>query len=211
MSDAALLRRAAALAREVAMAAAQARPGPWHVAVDPHSNGPASSVRNCDRHVTGYVRPAIARHASLWHPGVATAVADWLEQHANEHDVYDCNWEAWACAALRTARALLEIVEPGEGLDSSDHATDVGEQGVGAQVQDGVPYDLILVHHPNLRVGLLAQDSAPINEATAIAPGVPELAIPTPKAACPRISAVEIETTHLTVRRRPQHETPGDA
>lgn len=35
-------------------------------------------------------------------------VATWLEQHAQEHSVYDCHWEEAACGGLKTARGIVE-------------------------------------------------------------------------------------------------------
>ena len=46
-----------------------------------------------------------ASHIALWHPGVALAVADWLDQHAEHHDYDECTRET--CHAETTARALL--------------------------------------------------------------------------------------------------------
>lgn len=38
-------------------------------------------------------------------PDVVEALADWLEQHADEHSTYDCEWDT--CAAVTLARTLL--------------------------------------------------------------------------------------------------------
>lgn len=128
MSDhPALLRRAATKARETAQAAA---PGPWHMDAEQRIYAEDGS------YVTSpwtdeLERDADLDHIALWHPGVALAVADWLESVADLHEETPadirrlmgggCQWcgdEDWPCAdmraALKTARALLN--EPEEPL-----------------------------------------------------------------------------------------------
>lgn len=103
MSDADLLRRAATHARETAKAATAP---PWHM-----EYGPQSIYADDGTYVTSPwgndATDPDMNHIALWHPGVALAVAEWLEQHEAEHSTYDCQWEETACAALKTARALL--------------------------------------------------------------------------------------------------------
>ncbi|MFJ9558248.1 hypothetical protein ACIRPH_30960 [Nocardiopsis sp. NPDC101807] len=110
MSDANLLREAATKVRETALALGDCR-GPWYVLNRDQSPYP-QSIGNigvpyavASTHTSPTSPPAIADHIALWHPGVALAVADWLEQHAAEHDARECEREV--CAALKTARALL--------------------------------------------------------------------------------------------------------
>lgn len=119
--DADLLRRAATLARETANAATE---GPWKTHDTHLGSGGHSATVLTDRDKltdTGLVawlptfshEPwndntnawANATHAALWHPGVALAIADWLDQHAEHHDYDECTRET--CHAETTARALL--------------------------------------------------------------------------------------------------------
>lgn len=48
--------------------------------------------------------PDIA-HATAWDPPTALLVADWLDQHAESHDTYDCGWDP--CRALALAAHIL--------------------------------------------------------------------------------------------------------
>lgn len=120
MSDTDLLRRAANRARGIAQDAIEKNLG-WMVeekAAPLHSDDDAdlyshdlrwAVVRDLYPHheVAMDLTKGHAEHVALWHPGIAFAVAEWLDQHAAEHDVYDCERERDACAALKTARALL--------------------------------------------------------------------------------------------------------
>ena len=107
-----ILRRAASLMRERAEAAT---PGPWVASIDnPHFFRQPSVQAPDQGHDEEWVAEckdaryhgaSDAEHIASWHPAVALAVADWLEQHADDHSSYDCNWEP--CAALAVARAYL--------------------------------------------------------------------------------------------------------
>lgn len=128
MSDHAdLLRRAAKLIRETANAAPR---GPYTFKSTPGYHQP---IYADDGDVIGTTRPwagglhedvdvgtaeQTGAHIALWHPGVALAVATWLEDVADLHEphasAYGCDWcsdEDWPCAdtrnALAVARALL--------------------------------------------------------------------------------------------------------
>ena len=96
--DADLLRRAATLARETANAATE---GPW----TPERKG----VLDPDDIQFVETTRRDASHIALWHPGVALAIADWLDQHAEHHDYDECTRET--CHAETTARALLNEPE----------------------------------------------------------------------------------------------------
>lgn len=88
--SAALLREAAAKMRE---RAESATPGPWRVGAEGSEGSrvnPATGDKREDSHwiasVNGRVQPEDGRNADYiasWHPAVAFAVADWLEQHAD--------------------------------------------------------------------------------------------------------------------------------
>jgi len=78
------LRRAAALMRERANSASD---GPWttgEYAMSVMSNG--SNILNgcCDG--DGYTDHADAEHIASWHPAVALAVADWLDDEAGKSE-----------------------------------------------------------------------------------------------------------------------------
>lgn len=97
-----VLRQAAALMRERASHPDMST-SPWFASPhgDVHDDG---SLWVCDSQ-----SGETAEHIASWHPSVALAVADSLEQHATEHDTYDCNWGD-SCAATTTARAYLGSV-----------------------------------------------------------------------------------------------------
>ena len=112
--DTDLLRRAATLARETANAAPR---GPYTFKSTPGYHQP---IYADDGDVIGTTRPwagglhedtdagtaeQTGSHITLWHPGVAMAVAAWLEQHAEHHDYDECTRET--CHAETTAQALL--------------------------------------------------------------------------------------------------------
>lgn len=78
MSDTDQLRRAAALTHGLADTAAETRPGTWHTKTSPRSNGPATTVHNGTKHVTGYVRTGVAHHIALWQPSTGKEVAAML-------------------------------------------------------------------------------------------------------------------------------------
>lgn len=127
MSDADLLRRAATLVRETARAAPR---GPYTVdtkrtpddtrilfADDGDAFAVATDWASGHGHDTGTPEQTGA-HIALWHPGVALAVAAWLESVADLHEPPNrppgCQWctdEDWPCAdtrhALTVARLLL--------------------------------------------------------------------------------------------------------
>ena len=109
MSAAETLRRAAALMRERAEAATS---GPW-LADRVHSGGvmgvavTAPVELTADGSIIGVtdiVVPADGHHIASWHPAVALAVADWLDEAA---DVADMNGFIESDAALAVARAYL--------------------------------------------------------------------------------------------------------
>lgn len=120
--DADLLRRAATLARETANAATCV---PWTAELHRHrqTGAPVGAevhpvVKMEGNGDGGVSTHADAQHLALWHPGVALAVATWLEDVADLHEphphAYGCDWcsdEDWPCAdtrnALAVARALL--------------------------------------------------------------------------------------------------------
>lgn len=55
--------------------------------------------------------PTRSVHIATWDPAAAHAVADLLDQHAGEHDSYDCgetDYDGFHCAALKTARLILK-------------------------------------------------------------------------------------------------------
>lgn len=77
MSDTELLREAARHIRETANAAA---PGPWHM--DEEQRIYADDGAYVTSPWTNDERDADLDHIALWHPGVAAAIADWLESTA---------------------------------------------------------------------------------------------------------------------------------
>ncbi|MFC4869310.1 hypothetical protein [Streptomonospora arabica] len=103
------------MARETADAAPR---GPWDITIIPGPEGtnclvaadgdPIAYVRDWPGGIgdgTGTVDQTGA-HMGLWHPAVARAVADWLEQHADameadERDYVDAPAEALARALLK--------------------------------------------------------------------------------------------------------------
>ena len=108
MSDADLLRRAAALMRERATDAGEAwgtdkwtagetgwddRQGGTY---DVQSAGGLVAVAGCEE---------LAEHIASWHPAVALAVATWLDSHADIHALR--RRLIVPCPALATARAFL--------------------------------------------------------------------------------------------------------
>jgi hypothetical protein len=113
-----LLRRAAKEMRERAEAAS---PGPWYLrendliggmCVMPVDVPPSSGVAE----VSDFGRVDDARYIASWHPAVALAVADWLDEIAFVHPAsnYDqcdlCTDDKpceCSCAALKVARAYL--------------------------------------------------------------------------------------------------------
>lgn len=81
-----LLREAAALMRERAKAAT---PGPWSEVREGESLGCLAVVAGSDDEldVAPAVIPTNAAHIASWHPGVALAVADWLDREADGMDL----------------------------------------------------------------------------------------------------------------------------
>ena len=106
MVSADILRRAAALMRERAEAATL---GPWAEVADGELIGCLAVVAGGadEFNVAPAVIPANADHIASWHPAVALAVADWLTEHAADHEgtFAACPWSD--CAALAVARAFL--------------------------------------------------------------------------------------------------------
>lgn len=97
------LREASRLMRERADAAAQ----PWRPWADPalpERTGAAAWSEDMD----GYLGGSWGVHAASWHPAVALAVADWLDDAAEyaEHGRVGC--ERVIRPALAVARAYLE-------------------------------------------------------------------------------------------------------
>jgi hypothetical protein len=90
------LRRAAALMRERAEATDD-----WYSAQAWATASPMSLP----------IEPADAEHIASWHPAVALAVADWLDQHVEQHGPSagrdECIWNDHACAAIAVALAFL--------------------------------------------------------------------------------------------------------
>lgn len=116
MSDASILREAAALMRERALAATPERwmtDGPWWV--DPPGEPISETTVECRTGVTTYpgrhlivaggweTRDEDMQHIASWHPAVALAVADWLDHEADMAD----GWEYIHPSALAVARAYL--------------------------------------------------------------------------------------------------------
>lgn len=104
-----VLRRASALMRERAEAATD---GPWH----PYF----SEVRESTGFVVGVVGQTYANapHIASWHPAVALAVADWLDDVAERTRgtsqarlERDAEEREWYMPALTVARAYLGEVE----------------------------------------------------------------------------------------------------
>jgi hypothetical protein len=119
-----VLREAAALMRERAEAAT---PGPWSAADEHGLLGPDASPAWCVSNMRpgfesmspteGYIGDVAetslgfpeqrdqhnAEHIASWHPAVALAVADWLDDEAFMHD----NGRPMSSAALATATAYL--------------------------------------------------------------------------------------------------------
>lgn len=128
MSDADLLREAAALMRERAWAAT---PGPWWVhraqpevvwygdealtyRLDEHPDAATNIEWDQWAASTGQLswgdlrEQTDAEHIASWHPNVAVAVAAWLDSHADIHTLRTCDERLTApCPALAVARAYL--------------------------------------------------------------------------------------------------------
>lgn len=115
-----LLRKAAALMRERAGSAAIMAPPPWwsrgvwfhHFPVIDSLDEyeavpwPAVGYGSTGADVVGHnVRQELSDHIASWHPDVAFAAAEAMEQHAHLHDTYDC-WNV-PCAHDAWARAYL--------------------------------------------------------------------------------------------------------
>lgn len=106
-----LLRRAAAKVREVAEAAT---PGPWFVDADDDRGvytAPRPTATSEDVLYGPYNHAGNDIHAALWHPGVALAIADWLDAEADESEVLGSpdapNVTPAGTAAYTLARLLL--------------------------------------------------------------------------------------------------------
>jgi hypothetical protein len=100
------LRKAAALMRE---RAETATPGPWQVGQDVDSGQrfiyderwtELAEVAEWSRWLGN------PEHIASWSPGIAVLVALVLDNHADEHGSYDCQWEE-PCGPLQLARAYL--------------------------------------------------------------------------------------------------------
>lgn len=115
--DADLLRRAATLARETAEAATCV---PWTAELHHHrqTGAPAGAevhpVVEMEGNGDGGVsKHADARHIALWHPGVALAVAEWLDYTADHVEAVYVGQPLSRTThhALDVARALLNHPE----------------------------------------------------------------------------------------------------
>lgn len=113
MSDADLLRRAAALMRKRAENVAQVCPPPWVDSASPFASFGHSLVDNQGAELSS-AAPVVLDHLASWHPAVALAVADWLDGFADETEVLNSHAsDCRPCApALAVARAYLG--EPAE-------------------------------------------------------------------------------------------------
>ena len=117
MSDADLLRRAAALMRERAEAAT---PGPWvrsgssietdHECSPSHDCWPVgdtySGMKPDGSTYPRDLNRADAEHIASWHPAVALAVADWLDAEAESHRADLVGPFPSACCRMSQARAV---------------------------------------------------------------------------------------------------------
>lgn len=124
-SPAAVLRRAAALMRERAGAAT---PGPWEHPLDydvthgyrrEGSVHVATWIASCDAgdgDISDEQAMANADHIASWHPGVALAVADWLDTVITTTERFPVTGSGTIHAALRIARAYLGEKVP-DGLE----------------------------------------------------------------------------------------------
>lgn len=106
MTDVDLIREAAALMRERAEAATEGGPR-WETGPD-DMHGPSRLVvypADSDSAVAfaGYED---AEHIASWHPTVALAVADWLDDHASQSDILRC---APNPRAINVARTYLGV------------------------------------------------------------------------------------------------------
>ncbi len=110
-----VLRRAAASMRERAEAAT---PGPWIVDVDcphivmhpdkPGFSWDGTAVTAIQEDDFGLTDPADAGHIASWHPLVALAVADWLDDTARVWEAFDADPDfVQDEPALAVARAYL--------------------------------------------------------------------------------------------------------
>lgn len=102
---AAMLSRAATAIRATSVSA---YPGPWisddsedcwrlHSAPDPHF--PTAQILKAPKHGTPYAEywpdGPTAAHITAWHPGVALAVADWLDATAADMDNVAEDYGGW--------------------------------------------------------------------------------------------------------------------
>lgn len=97
-----MLREAAALMRERAEAAT---PGPWERSWDNQMIAGYGSPCDGEQLADFFDSESNAVHAASWHPAVALAVADWLEQTAISWHLYENH--AIRNTAIVTARAYL--------------------------------------------------------------------------------------------------------
>ena len=111
MSDADLLRKAAALMRERAEAAGSE----WNADVEP-GDSLHLWVTDCDpsdptgetamQRLVGGADAPWSEHIASWHPAVALAVADWLDAEAESHRADLVGPFPSACCRMSQARAV---------------------------------------------------------------------------------------------------------
>jgi hypothetical protein len=96
---------------------------PWHAHPPEHGTDEWLVSYSTDNPLAGlvattpdYGRDAIAEHIASWHPGVALAVADWLDQIACMVELDAEMFGRVGCdEALATARAFLGTQEGSHG------------------------------------------------------------------------------------------------
>ena len=102
------IRRAAELMRRRAH---DATPGPWEMHADQAARWSVRQVHEYEhRPLADEFDPGDAKHIASWHPGVALAVADWLDHEAETATTIGTNYVDVEVAfgnALAVARAYL--------------------------------------------------------------------------------------------------------
>ena len=120
MSDATPAAELRAAAKAMRWRAQAATEGPWQPVAGIYGTetfaaviGPQGKAEDAETWLmaTGHgaaSQEADADHAASWHPGVALAVADWLEETARRSEVGTFGITGMVDAALRMARAYLD-------------------------------------------------------------------------------------------------------